>query len=158
MTNNDGCFFVAIWIHSVLIKSICSLLIAMLLIAAVELSPTSILIFQLLQLRIDIDTFVLSHFCDLPFQELVVMLLHRWFIGILQIFNLHDRIIFTVRLHTVLALACATNPPSNIAPSFASSSAFSLPSVINFSKSDVCCLPFLVAMCLDVINLDQYFL
>ena len=40
-------------------------------------------------------------------------------------------------------LVPAIKPSSNIAPSFASSSAFSLPSVINFSESDIrCLLPF----------------
>ena len=47
----------------------------MLLVSAAKLLCT--LIFLLLQLRIDIGTFVLSHFCELPgSHELVLMLLH----------------------------------------------------------------------------------
>ena len=42
------------------------------------------------------------------------------------------------------ALAYAMNPPSNIAPAFASSSAFSLPSVANFSNCDISFKSFFV--------------
>ena len=45
---------------------------------------------------------------------------------------------------TVFALASAIKPSSNIAPTFASSSAFSLPSVTNYSKCDISFLSFFV--------------
>ena len=47
---------------------------------------------------------------------------------------------------TVFALVSAMNPSSHIAPAFASSSAFSLPSVTNFSKCDICFLSFFVRL------------
>ena len=47
------------------------------------------------------------------------------------------------KLAALLALTCATAPPSIIAPSLASPSASSLHSVMNFSKSDICCKSFL---------------
>ena len=45
---------------------------------------------------------------------------------------------------TVFALASAINHSSNIAPAFAISSAFSLPSVTNFSRCDIFCFSFFV--------------
>ena len=97
---------VVIWLHRVLIQSGCSMHVVMLLVSTAKLLPTTLLIFLLLQLRINIGTlFVLPHFGELrESHEPVVMLLlqhwhmlHRvlpinlrWFIGILRIFNLHS--------------------------------------------------------------------
>ena len=51
---------------------------------------------------------------------------------------------------TVLALICAITPPSIIAPSFASLSAFSLPSVMHFFEERHWLLLFLGAMHIDM--------
>ena len=49
---------VVIWLHSVLIQSSCSMLVAMLHVSAAKLPRTTLLVFLLLQLRIDTGTFL----------------------------------------------------------------------------------------------------
>ena len=58
---------------------------------------------------------------------------------------------------TVFALASVINPLSNIPPTFANSSAFSLPSVTYFSKYDISFLSLFCAIHLDTLHLPRDF-
>ena len=59
-------------------------------------------------------------------------------------YTLQRGINFFLSCWTMLVLTCAITPPSIVAPSLASSSALSLPSAMNLSKRDICCISFLV--------------